>query len=132
MLGFTPQDYLGQTDLQVAAMGWLAQHALFARMAAQFGPRVATLDSEVLLARPAAAMAALCSLFEVPLDVAAVVAGPAFTQNSKEGGAFSAEARLAERAAEAVHADEIEKVSVWAEAVAKAAGVPLDLPRPLI
>ncbi len=45
--GYQGEDYLGQTDLQVAALGWLAQHILFARMVEQFGPgRVATLDSE--------------------------------------------------------------------------------------
>ena len=37
-----------------------------------------------------------------------------------------------ERAAEAAHADEIAKVAIWAEAVAKAAGVPMQLPRPLL
>ncbi len=132
VFGFAGEDYLGQTDLQVAAMGWLAQHALFARLAAQFGPQVATLDSETLMARPDKAMAALCRLFGVPLDVPAVVKGPIFSSHSKFGQAFTAEDRAAERAAEAAHADEIEKVAVWAEAVAKAAGVPLHLPRPLL
>ena len=40
--------------------------------------------------------------------------------------------RTAERAAEAAHADEIAKVAIWAEAVAKAAGVTMQLPRPLL
>jgi hypothetical protein len=130
--GFGGEDYLGQTDLQIAAMGWLAQHALFARMAAQFGDRVATLDSELLLAQPRPAMAALGDLFGIALDSDAIVAGPIFGRHSKFGQAFTTEDRAAERAAEAAHADEIGKVTIWAEAVAKAAGVPMRLPRPLL
>ena len=78
-------------------------------------------------------MAALATLFGVPLNVPAVVAGPAFTRHSKSGDAFGAEARVAEQQqAAAVHADEIEKVAVWAEAVAKATSVPMELPGPLL
>ena len=88
--GFKPEDYLGQTDLQVAAMGWLAQHALFARMTAQFPGRVATLDSEVLMAEPVAAMTRLGVLFGLQLDAAAIATGPAFTRHSKFGSEFGA------------------------------------------
>jgi hypothetical protein len=131
--GFKPDDYFGQTDLQVAAMGWLAQHALFARLATQYPERVRTLDSVRLMAEPAAAMTALSALFGVSLDVDAVVAGPAFTRHSKSGSEFGAEARLAEQAGAApAHADEIGKVTVWAEAVAKAAQVPMLLPGALL
>lgn len=127
--GYQGEDYLGQTDLQVAALGWLAQHILFARMVEQFGPgRVATLDSEALMADPARSMAALSGFFGVPLDVAASVAGPAFTTHSKFGNDFDAAARDAEvRAAADAHADEIEKVAVWAEAVAQSAGRSFEL-----
>ncbi|OYQ26091.1 hypothetical protein CHU93_12490 [Sandarakinorhabdus cyanobacteriorum] len=130
--GYSGEDYLQQTDLQIAAMGWLAQHALFARMAAQFGPQVRCLDSDQLLASPAAAMAALARLFDVPLDAEAIVAGPIFSRHSKFGQAFTSEDRAKERAAEAAHQEEIEKVAIWTDAVAKAAGVPLQLPQPLL
>lgn len=132
--GFTTEDYLGQTDLQVAAIGWLAQHGLFAHLARQFGPlRVAALDSEALMADPARAMAALAALFGLSVDVGAIVAGPAFTRHSKLGDGFGADARDAEIAiAAAIHADEIEKVAVWTEKVAESAGLSLDLPAPLL
>lgn len=130
--GFKGEDYLGQTDLQVAAMGWLAQHALFARMAAQFPGRVTSLDSERLLADPSAALARLSALFGIALDVPAVMAGPVFTRHSKFGGEFTADDRKAVQAEEAVHADEIGKAVIWTEAVAKAAGVPMILPAPLL
>jgi hypothetical protein len=135
-LGMTPEDHLRQTDLQVAAVGWLAQHALFARLAAKYPGRVRTLDSATLTARPAEAMTALARHYRLPLDetaVAAIVAGPAFTRHSKFGRDFAIDDREAElRAGAAVHADEVGKVAIWAEAVADAMGVPMDLPAPLL
>lgn len=136
-LGFTGEDYLRHTDLQAAAVGWLAQHALFARLVATHGPgRVRTLSSEAVTARPRQVMSELARLFELPLDAAvveAIVAGPAFTRHSKHDTSFGSDERRAEqRDAAAVHGDEIEKVAVWAEAVAVNAGVPLALGAPLL
>jgi hypothetical protein len=131
--GYTGEDYLGQTDLQVAAMGWLAQHVLFARMAAQFGNRVRTLNSEALLADPVAAMARLGAFYGLQLDAAAVAAGPAFTRHSKFGQDFGLAQRVDEQAAGLRgHADEIENVTIWTEAVAASAGVPMLLPGGLL
>ena len=132
--GYDGNDYLGQTDLQVAALGWLAQHILFARLVEAFGPeRVRTLDSEALMADPARSMTALSGFFGVPLDIATTIAGPAFTTHSKFGSDFDAAARDAEvRAAADIHTDEIEKVAVWAEAVAQSAGRSFDLGAPLL
>jgi hypothetical protein len=106
----------------VAAVGWLAQQALFVRLVQQFGAaRVATLDSEALMRDPAAAVGRLAALFGIPLEAGAlteIVGGPAFTRHSKFDGAFAAADREAEhRAAAQIHADEIEKVAVWAEVV---------------
>lgn len=132
--GFSPEEIMRQTDLQIAAIGWLGQHRQFAQLASRLGPgRVRTLDSERLIARPAEALAALGVLFGLALNAAAVAVGPAFTRHSKDGAAFGAEARQAEQLeAAAVHADEVDKVAVWAEAVAAAAGQSLDLPAPLL
>lgn len=135
--GFGPTDYLGQTDLQVAAMSWLAQHRLFGRLVESFGPaRVRTLDSETLVAKPAAALRALAALFGLSLNeaaIAAVIAGPAFRTHSKFGQAFGAEERVAEQAeTAALHHDEIDKVVVWTAAVAASAGVSMAPPAPLL
>lgn len=133
VFGFKADDYFGQTDLQVAAMGWLAQHALFARLAAQFPGRVKTLDSVSLMAAPEPSMEALAGLFSVALEVKDVVSGPAFTRHSKFGTSFGAGDRVAEqKKAASAHADEIDKVAIWAEAVAKAANVPMTLPATLL
>lgn len=135
-LGFTTEDYLGQTDLQVAAVGWLAQQALFARLIAAFPDRLRTLDSETLLAEPLAVMRTLGSFFGLNLDdaqIEAIVTGPAFKQHSKARSDFGKVERATEYAtAAALHGDEIAKVVVWAEAVAKSAGIAIKSPQGLI
>jgi hypothetical protein len=134
-LGFTAQDYFRQTDLQVAAVGWLAQHMMFAKMASSMPDRVRTLNSEMLLARPGEALTALDTLFGVsdtPEGRAAVIAR-VFSRNSKTGDAFDASSRQADQAASwTAYNDEIEKVVIWAETVAEAAGISLTLSSPLL
>jgi len=136
-LGLGEQHYLDLTDLQVAAAGWLAQHDVFARLIGRFGAeRVRALDSGTLMARPDEAMARLSDLFGLGLGdraIGEILAGPAFTSHSKSNAGFSASDRLAEqRDAAETHADEIEKVAIWAEAVAAAAGLSLKLEAPLL
>lgn len=136
-LGFTPRDHLGQSDLQVAAVGWLVQQALFARMVTQFGPgRVRTLSSAALMTDPAIAMARLATHFALPLSpasLAEMVSGPAFTRHSKFDTAFAAPEREAEhRLAQQTHADEIDKVVRWTEVVANTFGIALSPPAPLV
>lgn len=136
-LGFEASDYFRQTDLQVAAVGWLAQHKLFSQLARTLGPeRVRTLDSETLLSDPATAFAALAAHYGLDADaplIADVAAGPAFRRHSKTGASFSKDERLQEQAnATAAHGDEIEKVSRWAAAVAETAGLSMTLPHPLL
>jgi hypothetical protein len=126
-LGFAQEDYLGLTDLQVAAVGWLAQQALFGRMRAQFSGRVLLLDSETLLDRSREVIGEVATLYGLTLgtdEVAKITSGPAFATDSKTGTAFSPQVRTAafDEAARH-HADEIGKVCIWAEAVAKGAGV---------
>lgn len=131
--GFSEEELYRHSDLQVAALGWLAQHALFADLTRAHPGRVRTLDSDVLTARPAECMAALGALFVIDLDPAAVVAGPAFQQHSKSRDSFGSADRAAERASGlALHAREIGIVVDWAHAVADHAAVPMVLPAPLL
>ncbi len=133
-LGFSARDYLLQTDLQAAAVGWLAQKQLFARMAARWPERVRTLDSERLVARPADAICATARHFDLSLDAqrADKIVAEVFARNAKDSSVFHPHQRAAERAAgEAVHAEEVEKVTIWAKAVAEAAGLPGELPAAL-
>jgi len=128
-LGFERGDFFRQTDLQVAAVGWLAQQKLFHDMARKYGPeRIATLDSERLTANPGKALLSAAAHFGLGDHAAANDTHPAFGTHSKFGGSFRTEDRRAEYAlAQTAHGDEIEKVLIWAEAVAQSANIPLTL-----
>lgn len=134
-LGFEPRDHLRHTDLQAAAVGWLAQKALFAKLATRWPERVRTLDSEMLVARPAEAIAAAAALLGLALDedaIAEIVASQ-FSRNAKDGSAFATGQRDRDRdAGVSLHADEIAKVSIWADAVADANGIAVHWPSPLL
>ena len=135
--GFTPEDYFRQSDLQVAAVGWLAQHRHFAMLAAKYGPaRIATLDADQMTAQPARVLAAIIAHYGLTADAAAIsqiVAGPAFTKHSKSGAAFTAQQRTAEYAqARAAYGEEIDMVTVWAERVAETFGIAMAAPNALL
>jgi len=130
-LGFEPRDYLRQTDLQVAGVGWLAQQAQFHRIARQFGPdRIAGLDSETLTGNPAASAARVAGHFGLGKRDEADYAGhPAIGRNSKSGAGFErGERQLDQARAREVYGDEIEKVAEWIRVVGERRGVSLDLP----
>ena len=131
--GFTDEDLYKQTDLQVAALGWLAQQALFGEIARAHPANVRTLDSETLVARPQEVMERLATHFALELDAAGIAAGPAFTKHSKSGDSFSAAERAAERERGLdAHREEVDLVMKWIHRVADHAGVQLDLPGNLL
>lgn len=133
-LGFDDEQFFGQTDLQIAAAGWLAQQALFADLVGTLAPRVRTLDSEALLDRPSESIAALTELYglEATASIDAIVSEN-FGRNSKSGETFGRAERDAEYAdAATAHRDELEKVTRWAEMAAESAGIPLRLPGALL
>lgn len=129
-MGFEPRDYFRQSDLQIAAVGWLTQQQLFADMIDRFGPeRIATLDSETLTLNPEPTLAAALRHFAMDVSPVQIAGHPAFATHSKFGGDFDVRNRATEhQAAAEAYGDEIEKVLVWAKAVADAAGIPLSLP----
>lgn len=130
--GFTTEDHLRHTDLQVAAIGWLVQHRLFVKLARQWPTRVRMLDSEVLLARPHDTIRAIVGLFELAADaptITALAASPAFRRNAKNNRAFDRSDRLAgQQESATLHGEELGKVLVWANAVAAKVGLDLGAP----
>lgn len=134
-LGFEPNDLLLVTDLQAAAIGWLAQARLFADLTRRWPERVRTLDSEVLVAEPKQTLHAVSALFGLGLseaDLDDTVANE-FTRNAKDGSAFAPGQRTTERSTnESLHSDEIVKVADWAAAVGANADVALIMPAPLV
>ena len=130
--GFTEEDLYRQTDLQVAAVGWLAQHALFAE-AASMHSGYRSIDSEKLMARPPEAIAALTKQFQLDVDPEQVAEGPAFRTHSKDRSDYSPDQRERDRqSGDALHAREIGIVLEWAERLASHAQVPLTLPSALL
>lgn len=119
------------TDLQVAGLGWLSHHGIYARLLERFGTeRIKLCDSRTLLADPEATARASFAHFGLELgegEAAAIAVGPAFTQNSKDRSDYSREDREAQIAAtRAANADEIAKVAEWVRAVARSAGITID------
>ena len=135
-LGIAPEDYLGLTDIQVAAAGWLAQQVQFHVLCDRLGARVATLDSETLTGSPRASLAAIAALFGLPLDDAAIdaiVTGPIFARDAKNGADFAPGQRARDaRTGIDLHGDEITKVAHWARLIARNIGMAEALPRPLL
>jgi len=130
--GFTNEELYRHTDLQVAAVGWLAQQSLFAD-AVQAHNGFRTLDSETLMARPKDCLGALGELFEIGLDAEQAASGPAFRTHSKDRSEFSVEEREQERErGKSLHAREVGIVLEWSERLASHAGISMTLPSPLL
>jgi len=115
------------TDLQVAALAWLMQHAQAIALVEAFPGRVRTLDSEVFLARRAETIAAAALHFGLALDErqsVEIAEGSAFATHSKEiGRAFDPEEPLRPKVAVPVIDEEIAMVTQWAKAVGEHAGI---------
>jgi hypothetical protein len=130
--GFTEEDLYRQTDLQVAAVGWLAQQAMFDEASAKHSG-FRTVDSETLIARATESLSALDSFFGLDFDPAAVAAGPAFRTHSKDRDEFSSGRREEERErGRLLHQREIDMVLDWAQSVAEHASITMILPAPLL
>jgi len=118
-IGFSDDDFFEHTDLQVAADAWLILHRLMGDAGARFGDRVAIADSEAVIMRPEATIAALAGHFGLDLDAAHIAGDPALSRHSKTGEAFDPDRRRAElEAATAAYRDEIDRVVGWARQVA--------------
>lgn len=128
---YSAAEILEYTDVQIAALAWLAQIHHFDAMARMFGPdRIMVLDSGALLADPAAALTKAQALFELNLsdaDSERIAGGPVFSKHSKFSERdYSAEAREQDhKAINEAHAEELSMVLQWIKAVAAHLGAPL-------
>lgn len=128
--GYGPDELLQLTDVQAAALAWLMQIHHFDAMARAFRDRVFLIDSSTLLADPAVALDRTQALFGLGLDrerVEALASGPVFSRHSKfTDRSYDAETRAKEHeAATEAHAEELQMVVKWIEAVAAHVGAPL-------
>jgi len=134
-LGFSPDDLFRQTDLQVAAVGWLVQHQLFAALSQRFPDRIRWVTSPQLLADPNRAVQHAALHFGVSLTDGqrAQLVADVFARNAKDGTAFGAASRsAAQRDATTLHADELDKVLHWANVVADHAAIDMSAVTPLL
>lgn len=127
--GLGPEDLLQLSDLQVAALCWLAQLRIFTQLEHRMPERVLSLHSDTLMADPRPVLGRINTLMQLGISagkLGEIVSGPAFTRHSKSGESFDAAARAAEREdGLARHADEITMVIGWAEKLAASIGLRL-------
>ena len=127
-------ELLNHTDFQLAAFAWLSIQKMMIDAANALGAtRVASVTSDKLMRDAPATLAAIAAHFRLKCDVDLWAASGTFTRHAKSGEPFDQKAR-AERLAESlrVHAQEIEPVIGWAKEVAEKAGIPWELPSPLL
>jgi hypothetical protein len=128
---FEPEDYLRQTDLQVAAVGWLAQHAMFHNFAARWPDRVRILDGDDLVAAPLPALQSVAAFLGLELSEAQAeeAVSTVFARDSKDGAAFvSGQRESTADAAYQLHRQEIDHVVHWAAEVASVNRLSLEFP----
>ena len=129
LLGFTPRDLLGQTDIQIAGLGWLLQWQMFEGMRAKFPNRVSTANMGRLLIEPGEMYEEVASA----LNIARPSGGAsdeflsrAIQNNSKTGIPFDARSQLESyKQSLSQNHDEVEKVVAWIEHVARLNSVEL-------
>lgn len=130
-LGFSDTDFFEQTDLQIAAMAWLAQQSLFGALIANHPDRVRSLDSGTFMSETQQTVRDVAMHFNLDLSnaqLASIVAG-ALTRDSKSGQRFDAADRAAEYGRmRPIYGGEIEKVTAWTHEVAAARDIAMRLP----
>jgi hypothetical protein len=132
-LGFDGSRLFHQTDLQLAALAWLAIHRVMAETANQLGERVRSIASADLLNRPGEALAAIARHLDLDLPVDQRLESGVFHRHAKTGEPFDAEVRARVlRGALATHGEEIHMVAKWARKVAEANSIAWDLPHPIL
>lgn len=130
--GYSVEQLLELTDLQVTALAWLMHHAQAAALIARLPGRVRAVDSETFLARRAETLLATAAHLGLALsDTRAqeIAAGPVFKTHSKQlGQSFDADEPLQPKARVPIIDEEIEMVATWTAELAKHAGISLEFP----
>jgi len=129
--GYSLEDILELTDLQIAALGWLSQYALFQHIIKTHKrDRVKLLKSDTLLSDQKKTMSAAIKHYDLdisPEGLDEILRGPAFTTHSKHNIQFNPEARAKEQLAMSeIHGAEIDMVCAWIVEVAKSQNVNLN------
>ncbi len=128
---FTDEQLMLQTDMQIAAQAWMMQVACFRQLEMHYPHRVRTLNSDSLIADPAAALAKLCEFLDIDLDAearASIVNGPIFREHAKQPGvAFDGAAYTQQRQSAEGYGVEITRAVQWAAKLAQQTETPMTL-----
>ena len=131
--GITDADVGSMGDLQRGALAWLAMQRQIWDNAKRFGAqRLRSIDSETLIANPAASIPAIGDHLGFKLDIEQRIAAGVFDRHSKTGEPFSPEMRqrsLEERKRR--FGPEIDPIAEWTRKIAAAENIPWELPFPL-
>ena len=135
-LGYDGASLFGQTDLQIAALGWLVQQRMFEQLiAGPLAERLRSLRSDRFLQDPASVSAEAAKFFGIIPAMDEPVGSKntsIFNRHSKTGSAFGLGERTMEyQRAREVHGEEITRVVIWAEQVAAHNQIELDLAQSL-
>ena len=123
-LGFETREFFLMSDLQVAAVGWLVQDALFQKLAAAIPDRVMLLNSDDLIAETDQTLLRIGELFSIDGAALCNAAAGSLAKDAKTGEPVrQGQRRSAYDERRALHADEIDKVVEWSRAVFAARGM---------
>ena len=133
-LGFDEAQLFQQSDLQLAALAWLALQRIMVEIAARFGSaKVRSIASDDLVNRPGDSLGAIAHHLNIGLDVGQRLESGVFSRHAKTGEPFDAGARSAMlRETLGIHGEEIQPIVEWARKVAEANAIAWDLPSPLL
>lgn len=131
--GFSDEELYRHSDLQVAALTWLAQYGLMQELAAAYPDTVRAVTSDELTGRTDEVVTAMVRHFGVDVDAGRISASDAFGRHSKSGDRFDAGSRDEERALGLQrYGREIDMVMQWAERLSAHAGIAPTFPYSLI
>ena len=132
-LGLDDQQLSNRSDLELAALAWIAIQRLMANAAARFGPQqVRSICSRQLLGATEQSLSAIAAYFTLDLDIEGRLMSGVFRRHAKTGEPFDtlARDRLLQDFMRS-NAHEILPIVDWAKKIAKANLVPCELPHPL-
>lgn len=136
--GFSDNDALLHSDLQIAAQAWLMQISFMEQITKRFGPdRISVLNAETFLADPAGTLTQVGAFFDLNLTrerALQVAESNIFREHAKElGRPFDVAAHKAQYdQAGAAHREELMMAKDWARALAIRCDAPLVLPETIL
>jgi hypothetical protein len=131
--GFSNEDLVRLSDLQIASLAWMMQTAFISSLVKIFGPqRIRLLSGDHFVREPADTLARLGGFFGLALDdakISEVVAGPVFREHAKAPQvAFDAKAQKAQfDETGAAHFEELKATRAWARRLAARLDLPTEL-----